>query len=338
MIQQRVQRLWVGPAESAKGRFIALDRLVALDRQDVQQVAAQVMIATTAAAALGGWGYLQKINSADPVATVVCMVAAFAALGIGCLLPATSPAARLGFLGLWLMALSALLFLTPLPWVDFLLLFPTLAAGALLRPCAAPLMALVCAGLCLLARGGAGAVAALMIGLASVWEWIMLKPFYTLLERYSQRSLEASLLTEELRDERGKLNRTIKDLDASYQLLQQMNGELILARKEADTLRDLRHRFATNLSHELRTPLNIVLGFSRLIYRKPQLYGYSTWSESLRRDLAEIQRNAGHLAQLVDDVIDLARVDALAMPVRRQQTDLIRLVVNADEQVGQVPG
>ena len=326
MMQRQAQGTAVDHASAIRRHYMAPERLVELDRQDVQQTAARVMMATTVLAALGGWGYVQSSASPDPTVTALCVIVAFVGLTVGCLLPAVSRAARFGLLGLWLVPLVILLFFTPFPWVEFLLLFPVLAAAVLIQPWAGLLVAVALAGLCLLARGNSAAVAALAIILASLWQWAVLRPLYSLLERYSQRSLEASLLTEELRDERGKLNRTIKDLDASYQLLRQMNTDLILARKEADSLRDLRHRFATNLSHELRTPLNIVLGFSRLIYRKPQLYGYNTWSEALRRDLAEIQRNASHLSQLVDDVIDLARVDALAMPVRREYTDLHRLV------------
>ena len=161
---------------------------------------------------------------------------------------------------------------------------------------------------------------------AGLCTWLAMRPLYRLLDWSWQRSMEATTLAEQLRDQQGKLNRTIKDLDASYQLLQQTNHELTLARREADMLRDLRHRFATNLSHELRTPLNIIIGFSKLIYRKPQLYGYSNWTESLMRDLAEIHTNAAYLSKLVDDVVDLARVDAFAMPIRREQADLESLI------------
>ena len=161
---------------------------------------------------------------------------------------------------------------------------------------------------------------------AATCAWLALRPLHKLLDWSWQRSLEATTLAEQLRDQRGKLNRTIKDLDASYHLLQQSNHELAMARREADMLRDLRHRFATNLSHELRTPLNIIIGFSKLIYRKPQLYGYANWTESLLRDLAEIHTNAAYLSKLVDDVVDLARVDAFAMPIRREQTDLKSLI------------
>jgi signal transduction histidine kinase/CheY-like chemotaxis protein len=155
---------------------------------------------------------------------------------------------------------------------------------------------------------------------------LALRPLQQLLGWAWQRSCEATALAEQLQEQRAKLNNTIKSLDLSYQLLQQTNRELALARQEAETLRELRHRFAANLSHELRTPLNIIVGFSKLIYQRPQLYGYPNWNQNLLKDLAEIHRSAEYLSRLVDDVVDLARVDALAMPIRREPADLRELV------------
>ncbi|MGQ9555161.1 MAG: ATP-binding protein [Anaerolineae bacterium] len=232
-----------------------------------------------------------------------------------------------GFIGT--IALLASVLGTPVVWI--FLVLPVLMSGALLGP-----------GVALLFGAPAGALAhflnpdqatrlayAALPFLTGLVTWVAYCPKHSSLQRSLRRSRQATALAEQLRDERGKLNRTIKALDDSYQLLEKTNRELQWARQEADMLRDLRSRFATNLSHELRTPLNIILGFSQLICTKPQIYGYSKWSETLLRDLAEIRRNAGYLAQLVDDIVDLARVDALAMPVHREPTDLCQLVEEA---------
>ncbi|MGQ9556040.1 MAG: hybrid sensor histidine kinase/response regulator, partial [Anaerolineae bacterium] len=164
--------------------------------------------------------------------------------------------------------------------------------------------------------------------------WLALRPLSHLTRWSWQNNLQVTHLLEQLRDQRGQLNRTIKDLDASYRLLEQTNRELGLARREADTLRDLRNRFATNLSHELRTPLNIILGFSELIYLNPQLYGYRNWSAILMNDLSEIHRNAGYLSQFIDDIVDLARVDALAMPMNREPSHLGQLLEEVVQTLG----
>ena len=210
--------------------------------------------------------------------------------------------------------------------VGYLLVPAVLMAGGLFDTRASLVWAALTAGVVALLAPPDWPYQAGMLLAAGLISWLCLRPLHVLLAWHSRRSLETTLLAEELRDQRGKLNRTIKDLDASYKLLQQTNRELAQARQEAETLYSMRHRFATNLSHELRTPLNIILGFGQLIYTNPGLYGYSSWSDALRRDLAQIRRNAGYLSELVDDIVDLARMDALSMPMRREQSDMSQLV------------
>ena len=146
------------------------------------------------------------------------------------------------------------------------------------------------------------------------------------LQLHWRRSLQAYQLTRQAHERQGELNRTIKALDTAYRLLEESNYQLAALRREAEEWRDLKTRFATNLSHELRTPLNVILGFSQLIYRNPKLYGFTEWPEALMRDLVQVQRNAAYLSDLVNDIVDLARVDALAMPIRREWSDFKKLV------------
>lgn len=218
-------------------------------------------------------------------------------------------------LSIWVGLLPALLSLTA----------AALAAGACVHPRAAPLVGSLGAVPFLISYPEQGHLAVMVLAL-SVGFWLVLRPLYDLLSRYSRQSLEAVAMSEQLRDERGRLGKTVKDLDLAYRLLEKTNLELAQVVREADLLRDLRHRFATNLSHELRTPLNVILGFSRLIYSSPDVYGIDAWPDDLRRDLAEVQRNATYLSHLVDDIVDMARADALALPLQREVCDPLSLV------------
>ncbi|NPV08736.1 MAG: response regulator [Anaerolineae bacterium] len=298
----------------------------ALHDDDLRRPVLNSLLVTLALAAFLGWYGLVNVPS-DAALLALVSLGSFLAVA-GYTLQQRSPQLAALALCLGLVALvclgvrlgeprSALAFLT----------LPVVISGVLLRPAWAAVWGI-----------GTAAVASFVMRPHPEWPlillpiatgivtWLVLRPLYHLLNWSWQRSLESTVLAEQLQDQRGKLNRTIRDLDASYQLLQQTNYDLALARNEADLLRDLRHRFATNLSHELRTPLNIILGFSKLICRKPHLYGYTSWSEALMRDLAEIQSNAAYLSRLVDDVVDLARIDALAMPIQRQPTGLQPLI------------
>ncbi len=170
------------------------------------------------------------------------------------------------------------------------------------------------------------AYAVLAVGTVS---WVGLRAWQEMLELSCLRGNEARGLVEQLRDRQGEHNRAIRALDTAYRLLESTNHALDEARGEAEHLRELKSRFAAGLSHELRTPLNIILGFSDIIYRNPRLYGEDRWNDALRRDLAQIQRNAGYLSNLLDDILDLARLDANAMPVRREYKDLTAVLEQA---------
>ena len=305
---------------SQKGVLLAR----ASDYEDAQVATLRALLLAAASSTLLSWLYVANLPQPD-YPLIACLIAVtFGFYLIWRIPPSHLTLARWLFLAACFVEAGLALSVGRLPLL--VLVVPVLAAGALLVPWAAVPAAFLASALAFaLGRpqltGGSWAAAASLI-LVGACLWCVLSPLHSLVKRYSQRSLEATMLAEQLRDQKGKLNRTVKDLDASYQLLRQTNRELALARQEADSLRELRSRFATNLSHELRTPLNIILGFSHLIYINPELYGYPGWSDALRRDLAEIQRNASYLAQLLDDIIDLARVDAFAMPINRQMSSM----------------
>jgi len=287
----------------------------------VQQATLRAFLLLAALADFAVWWYI-AITLRGSLVHVVSLVGL--SLGLGGLAHIGVRRPALGRLGLYafLQVGTVLWLFSGQSDAQGLLLLPCLAGAALLHPALA--LASAAIGIIALAVTSASVplvpMAALACGGAAIYA--TLDPLYSVLEWYFRRNVEASSLAEDLRDQRGKLKRTVKDLEASYYLLRETNRELAEARQEADALRQMRSRFATNLSHELRTPLNIILGFSRLIYLNPSLYGYRKWTEALRADLSQVQRNAAYLSELVDDIVDLARVDALAMPIRREMSDL----------------
>lgn len=131
---------------------------------------------------------------------------------------------------------------------------------------------------------------------------------------------------EEARDRQEVLNRTLRSLDEMYALLQQAHHGEAVARERAERSERHRAQFAANVSHELRTPLNLIIGFSELMHSAPEVYGEFPWPAALRSDVNEIYRNACHLSHLIDDILDLAQMDAMRMPLREEDVDLVDLV------------
>ena len=87
------------------------------------------------------------------------------------------------------------------------------------------------------------------------------------------------------------------------QLVEQRTAELVVARDQALAASRAKSAFLANMSHELRTPLNAILGFSNLLRERGA-------SEQQRHDLDIINRSGEHLLGLINDVLDVAKVEA----------------------------
>ena len=152
---------------------------------------------------------------------------------------------------------------------------------------------------------------------------------YWSLSSYAQ----ARDMTEEAQRNRGQLARVLRDLDQAYYRLQRANAALVVAWRAAAEAERFKAEFATSISHELRTPLNLIVGFSEMMMTSPESYGATVLPGAYRRDLNSIYNSAQHLLALVDDVIDLARLDAGKITLAREEVDLAVLVREATNMV-----
>ena len=160
----------------------------------------------------------------------------------------------------------------------------------------------------------------------AVVAWLASHSLYTALGWALSSQRRAWETADEVRQRRGQLRSALNSLQMTYGLLEQSNRELQSARLEAEEARQVKARFVANISHELRTPLNIIVGFAEMLCTSPESYGGETWSPALREDLLTIWRNAEHLLKMVDDVLDLAQIDATRLPILLERTDLKELI------------
>ncbi|HEY5367280.1 MAG TPA: response regulator [Casimicrobiaceae bacterium] len=105
--------------------------------------------------------------------------------------------------------------------------------------------------------------------------------------------------------ERRVAERTLELRDANLQLKQEIENRTA-AQTEADRANRLKSEFLANMSHELRTPLNAIIGFTELIHDGLVEPGSAQYMEFL----GDILSSSHHLLQLINDILDLSKVEA----------------------------
>ena len=103
-------------------------------------------------------------------------------------------------------------------------------------------------------------------------------------------------------------------LAATHAQLQEQARQLRDANRRLQEAARLKNEFLANMSHELRTPLNSIIGFARVLLN--EMDGPIT--DDQRTDLAAVYTGGQHLLNLVNDVIDLSRIGAGKMTLKRE--------------------
>ncbi|MCG8351849.1 MAG: ATP-binding protein [Chloroflexales bacterium] len=125
-----------------------------------------------------------------------------------------------------------------------------------------------------------------------------------------------------LRATQTELERAIRERDRLNDALQAANQKLDAARASAEAAYHSKAGFMAAMSHELRTPLNLIIGFSTAMLKHPSMYEYIPLPAAYRDDLTEIRRSGQHLLGLINDILELAKVEAGHLELNRVALNL----------------
>lgn len=163
------------------------------------------------------------------------------------------------------------------------------------------------------------------------------KEFFMMVSRVIGAAVENAFLYSDLLEKSKELEDSNEQLRMSKVWVEEANAQLIQANQQLEEASRLKSQFLANMSHELRTPLNSVIGFTNLILTDDLQPPTGDQKEGL--DI--VLRNAKNLLALINDILDLSKIEAGRMTITPEEFKMETIVSDSlatvDPLVGDKP-
>ncbi|HET7745750.1 MAG TPA: response regulator, partial [Vicinamibacteria bacterium] len=164
----------------------------------------------------------------------------------------------------------------------------------------------------------------LVVGLvlASALQGVISRPIRHLAELEVRVSREKDFSLRAQKESSDEVGLLIDGFNEMLDQIQERDAALTVAKEAAEQANRTKSAFLANMSHELRTPLNAIIGYSEMLQEEAQ----DTGNEDFIPDLRKIHGAGKHLLALINDVLDLSKIEAGKMELYLETFDVRPLV------------
>ena len=150
-----------------------------------------------------------------------------------------------------------------------------------------------------------------------------------LYEQSTELNQELSASKEEL----GKVNEVLEDrikkrtehLQQEIEMRKEAEKNLLYAKNDADNANSAKTQFLANMSHEIRTPLNAIVGFSQILLNQST---DMELTQKFERYLNNIHQSAESLSEVINDILDLSKIEAGKFSLSKEDVNLHQIVTS----------